>query len=273
LKEKATPVINKLEPTNEPGQKLRRARERLGLRYRDVEEASQRIAFRHRNDEFSIGLSRLADIENKGTVPSLYRLYSLCAIYRLDVRDVMTWYGVDLAQLPSDAASVPLSQTHSLSFGQPVLPDKSLPLDLDSSVDLARTSFLSRHIQRWGPVSAGLLAGLDLRRQRYGFIGTEDWSMYPILAPGSFVQIDDTKRKIVSEGWADEFERPIYFLEHRAGFRCCWVSEIDGFVVAHSHTASQTAPELFRVSEVDVIGQVVGVAMRFDQGKRRHTGS
>src|ERR1017187_7750585 len=73
----------------EPGQRLKRERERLNLRYRDVEQASQTIANRHENDGFIIALSRLADIENKGTVPSLYRLYSLCAIYRLDLKDVL----------------------------------------------------------------------------------------------------------------------------------------------------------------------------------------
>src|SRR5574341_364506 len=50
------------------GQKLKRARERLNLRYRDVEEASLRIAEKRGNGEFGIALSRLADIENKGTV-------------------------------------------------------------------------------------------------------------------------------------------------------------------------------------------------------------
>ena len=79
---------------DDPGQKLKRARERLNLRYRDVEEASVRIAERHANDEFSIALSRLSDIENKGTVPTIYRLYSLCAIYRLDFHEVLEWYGV-----------------------------------------------------------------------------------------------------------------------------------------------------------------------------------
>src|SRR5215467_14316229 len=67
-----------------PGGKLKRVRERLKLTYRDVEEASQQIARRRGNDEFVIALSRLADIENKGTVPTIYRLYTLCAIYRLD---------------------------------------------------------------------------------------------------------------------------------------------------------------------------------------------
>ena len=86
--------------TGEAGQKLRRARERLDLRYRDVEEASLRIAERHHNPEFSIALSRLADIENRGTVPTIYRLYSLVSIYNLDFSEVLRWYGVDLTALP-----------------------------------------------------------------------------------------------------------------------------------------------------------------------------
>ncbi|MDQ6700326.1 MAG: helix-turn-helix domain-containing protein, partial [Acidobacteriota bacterium] len=100
----------------EAGQKLKRARERLNLRYRDVEEASIQIANRHKNDEFIMALSRLSDIENKGTVPSLYRLYSLCAIYRLDIHEVLGWYGVDLSALPADAAAIEIEKTHMIGF-------------------------------------------------------------------------------------------------------------------------------------------------------------
>ena len=46
----------------EPGLRLKQIRERLGLRYRDVEEFSQQIADRHRNSEFLIPISRLSDI-------------------------------------------------------------------------------------------------------------------------------------------------------------------------------------------------------------------
>src|SRR5712672_2050096 len=89
----------------EAGQKLKRTRERLNLRYRDVEEASNQIAARHNNDEFVIALSRLFDIENKGTVPTIYRLYSLCTIYRLDLLEVLVWYAVDVGELPAEAAA------------------------------------------------------------------------------------------------------------------------------------------------------------------------
>src|SRR6266571_1549082 len=86
----------------EAGRKLKRVRERLRLRFRDVAEASSRIAARHGNDEFSIALSRLADMENKGTMPSVYRLYSLCAIYCLDLSEVLSWYGVSPSTLAAD---------------------------------------------------------------------------------------------------------------------------------------------------------------------------
>src|SRR5436305_14609743 len=116
---------------DEAGQKLKRARERLNLRYRDVEEASNQIAARHNNEEFIIALSRLSDIENKGTVPTIYRLYSLCAIYRLNLNDVLRWYSVDPAGLTGDSAAIQLSQTHMVGLAADTQGDVTLPLALD----------------------------------------------------------------------------------------------------------------------------------------------
>src|ERR1700730_16990382 len=99
-----------------PGEKLKRARERLKLTYRNVEEASHQLAHRRGNVEFAIALSRLADIENKQTLPTIYRIYTLSAIYRLDFQEVLRWYGVPLELLISDAAHIALNQTHPLQF-------------------------------------------------------------------------------------------------------------------------------------------------------------
>src|SRR3974377_1121728 len=114
LSRSATPA--KEITMDDAGQRLKRARERLSLRYRDVEEASLKIAARHKNDEFGVALSRLADIENKGTVPSIYRLYSLCAIYRLSLSDVLDWYGIPLGELATDATTVEVERTHEIGF-------------------------------------------------------------------------------------------------------------------------------------------------------------
>ncbi len=258
----------------EAGRKLKQARERLNLRYRDVEQASLRIAERHKNDEYAIALSRLADIENKGTVPSLYRLYSLCAIYRLDVSEVMKWYAVDLSQLAADAASVPHESTHAIGITPNEQGVIQVPLSLDPGLDMKKTTFLTRMIQRWGTLPLILLNGLDLKNHRYAFIGTEDWSMYPIIHPGSLVLVDETRRKIANSGWSNELERPIYFFEHRGGYLCGWASVEDGTLIVLPHPASTQAPSTFKyASEIDLIGQITGVAMRLDQGRRRRTRS
>jgi len=256
------------------GRKLKQTRERLNLRYRDVEQASQKIAELHGNNEFTVALSRLADIENKGTVPSLYRLYALCAIYRLDILEVMTWYGVDISRLPSDAASVELEATHALGFSTAERGVIQVPLSLDPGLDMKRTTFLSRMIQKWGTLPLILLNGLDLQNHRYAFIGTEDWSMYPLLHPGSLVLVDETRRKVATSGWMSELERPIYFLEHRRGHSCGWCSLKGDQLVLIPHPASEAEPQVYTYpQEIEVIGQVTGVAMRLSRGPRRRNHS
>jgi transcriptional regulator with XRE-family HTH domain len=253
----------------EPGQKLKKIRERLRLRFRDVEEASTRIAALHSNDEFVVALSRLADIENKGTMPSAYRLYSLCAIYRLDMSEVLSWYGVSLSTLPADAAVVQHTQTHLINF-RAEEGEIQVPISLDPGIDLSRTVFLSRLIQRWGTLPLMLFNNIDLRDFRYGLIGSEDWSMFPIIPPGALVVIDDTKRRIVNSGWISEFERPIYFLEHRDGYVCGWCALRDGIVMMQPHPASLYDPKSYRYpDEIEVIGQVTQVAMSLDPAHRR----
>jgi transcriptional regulator with XRE-family HTH domain len=255
------------------GQRLKSARERRNKRYRDVEEASLRIAERRKNDEFIIALSRLADIENKGTVPTLYRLYSLCVIYRLDINEVLEWYGVNLADMPTDSLNaVEIDRTHLIGFVPSPLGEVQIPISLDPGIDLRRTTYLSRMIQRWGRLPLALLNGLDLKNHRYGFIGSEDWSMYPLLQPGALVVIDETRRKVSESVWSNEFERPIYFFEHRKGYACCWCNLTDNHLVLQPHPASACSPEIYVYpEEIDIIGQVSGVAMRLEPGRRRRS--
>lgn len=254
----------------EAGQKLKRVRERLNLRFRQVEEASTEIAQQRGNDEFVVALSRLADIENKGTIPSIYRLYSLCAIYRLDLSEVLGWYGISLDLIPADAQVIEHERTHLVGF-RPEEGNVQVPIALDPGLDLTRTAFLSRLIQQWGTVPLTLLTNLDLRNYRYGFIGTEDWSMFPIIPPGSLVVIDDSKRRIASSGWSSECERPIYFLEHRDGYACGWCTLRDGTLILQPHPASNCDAESYAYpNEIEVIGQVTRVALSLETPRRRN---
>jgi transcriptional regulator with XRE-family HTH domain len=252
----------------EAGQKLKRVRERLRLKFRDVEEASARISARHGNEEFTVALSRLADIENKGTMPSLFRLYSLCAIYKIEMAEVLSWYGISLADLPGDAATVEHPRTHMVGF-QPEEGEVRVPITFDPGIDVSKTVFLSRMIQRWGTLPLMLFNNIDLKTYRYGLIGTSDWSMFPIIPPGSLVVIDDSKRRVVNSGWSTEFERPIYFLEHREGYICGWCTLREDRLIVQPHPASSCEPESYLYPmEIEVIGQVTRVAMSLGQNPR-----
>jgi len=251
-----------------PGEKLRKTRERLKLTYRDVEQASQQLARRRGSTEFLIPLSRLADIENGGRVPSLFRLYSLCVVYRLDFHEVLHWYGVPVEHLAADSLHIQLDETHPL----PSKTNGSVTIPNAGEIDLTKTTFLSHMIRQWGKTPLSFLNGLDVKQHRYGLVGLEDWSMFPILRPGSLVLIDEGRRKIARGGWNSEFDRPIYFLEHREGFACGWCTLESDRLIVQPHPASEKRPLFFRFpDEIDVLGQVTGVAMMLEANKRRHS--
>ena len=82
--------------------------------------------------------------------------------------------------------------------------------------------------------------------------------------------IDETQRRIATSGWTSELDRPIYFLEHRQGYVCGWCSLKDTQLIVLPHPASRRDPEVYSYpAEIELIGQVTGVAMRLDPGKRR----
>jgi len=89
--------------------------------------------------------------------------------------------------------------------------------------------------------------------------------MYPLILPGSFLQVDETKRKVLPGPWRSEYERPIYFMETRQGHLCSWCEQSNRTLTLISHPMSSVPTRtLFLGTDVEVLGQVVGVAMRLD---------
>ncbi len=87
--------------------------------------------------------------------------------------------------------------------------------------------------------------------------------MYPLLLPGSFVQVDESRDEVAEGTWRAEIERPIYFVETREGFQCCWCALRGDHIVLQPHPLSPVTPRVVRhPQEAEVIGQVVGIAMR-----------
>src|SRR5678816_2888079 len=217
------------------GLNLRGLRERLGLTMREVESASARIAERHGNEEFGVSPSRLSDIETKGLVPSIFRLYSLAIVYRSDLREILAWYGIDLSLSAADLQLnlPPKSHIEETLQGTAKV---AIPTRLDPSFDPRRSANLSRMVEQWGSVPLGYLANLSQDKYMYGYVGSEDFTMYPLLPPGTFLQVDEARNKIEQALWRSELERPIYFVETRDGYTCCWCSLKGNDIVPVSYT-------------------------------------
>lgn len=256
-----------------PGQRLRALREEFGLTIRDVENASTRIAARHQNDDFVIPLSRLSDIETKGIVPSIFRLYSLGVIYRRDLREFLAWYGVDLNSIGSDLSLIEPPRSHRAEALHAATMVR-VPIKLDPAFDAHKTTNFGRMIEQWGTVPLAYLADFTKTEFTYGYVGTEDFTMYPILLPGSFVQIDESKNEVVNGVWRSEYERPIYFVETREGYTCGWCALKKDQLILQPHPLSPVPVRILQhPREAEVVGQVVGMAMKLGDWRPCKSGS
>jgi len=247
-----------------PGERLKEIRVRLGITTRDVARLSAEIAAAENNPEFAISNPWLTQIENTDSVPSIHKLYSVSVIYRVKFTDLLLLYGVDLENTAKHQLTTKLKETHLAEVGV-YDNDRSIsfPVRFDVAFRIENTSLLGRMIEVWGEIPIGMIRHLDLRRHQYGYIGLADYTMYPLLRPGSFVQIDDRRTKIYNSGWHTEFERPIYFFELRKGYACSWCERQGRQLVLLPHPASGCSSKSLQYpDEVDILGQVVGIAMR-----------
>lgn len=237
-----------------PGLRLRQTRESLGLTYRDVEKASYQIAVNRGRSDFILHISRLADIENRGVVPSLHKLYSLAAILHLDPLEISNWYEAPLHETHQDGAAFPPPRTYLSQSRLPtVVPHNPESFPGSESTELLQTQPTAR-------MPLPQVQGTGKGHYLYGYVGLSDRRMVPLLRPGSTVLIDTHLRRIEDAEWSNEYDRPIYFVEIRNGYRCGWFQKDKSRLFMQPHTLSRCAPEAWETpDEAEVVGQVVGV--------------
>lgn len=259
--------------SKESGHKLREIRERLGMSTIQVEQQSRSIAGMEARKEFVVSTARLAQIENEGSVPSVFKLYSLSVIYRVRFSDLLKLFGLDLAKSP---VHLRLFQPVKTQLAQVEVADANtivtFPVRFDPSFDRRATQLLNEVVEAWGEIPLALLERLNPRQRLYGYVGSSDHTMNPLIRPGSFLVIDDQRCDVAAGGWASEFDRPIYFVELRRGYRCCWCQLESSSLMLVPHPLSGCKIEMLpHPDEAEVVGQVTGVAMRIAEtvGARR----
>lgn len=254
-----------------PGERLKELREHLGITTREVKEYSRKIATAQANPEFYISNAWLTDVETKDSVPSIYKLYSLSVIYRIKFVELLLLFGVDLERISSYQLAMPLQKTHLTNL-EVYDRDKTVtfPVRFNSKFNLDKTNLISRIVELWGEVPMSLIQHLDLRHHQYGFVGLQDYTLYPLVPPGSLVQIDDRMNRVTTSAWATEFDRPIYFVEFRDGYACSWCEQKENHLNLVPHPLSPCPIRTFAYpAEAEIVGRVTAIAMRIVHRQRR----
>ena len=264
--------MTELEVLRRAGAKLKKTRVRLGLSVREVERRSLALAAERQNRDFGLSKAWITDVEKGRFVPGTFKIVSLALIYRMTIAEIHPLYGIKPGDITKEQPLFRPPKTHLLPPADESVSDSdALPPDSDATLQLENTNLLSKLVDIWGDVPVPLLRHLDLRRSLYGYIGTKDRTMLPLISPGTFVQID-AKQTRVRKSWAKKgtvqspFARPIYFLDIRTGYACGWCQIEEGVLTLIPHPDSGEPTRTFRYpSEVEVVGRVTGIAMRIGE--------
>jgi transcriptional regulator with XRE-family HTH domain len=252
------------------GAKLRRIRVRLGLSARDVERLSMELAAERHNPYLSFSRTWITDVETGRFVPGSFKMASLAEIYGMDLAEIHKLYGVS-RDITKERPAFRPPKTHLLAPGEQPPEGAVATEDLSAEMRVERTNLLTGMVDIWGSVPVPLLRRFGLRQSLFGYIGTEDNSMAPLLPPGSFVQIDAKQNRIrkgpfKKSSSESHFARPIYFLDIRTGYACSWCELKDGVLTLVPHPDSGVETRNYRFpDEVSVVGRVTAVTMSIEE--------
>lgn len=249
---------------SEAGRWLKAARERLGLSTREVERLSRMLAERKRNQEYSISHAWLTDIENGTFTPGLYKLYTLSTIYQCSLDRVLALFGIRIGDLGAEQLRIPLPHTRLLE--QPFAGNnrpREIPVESVAGIRLTKTDLVSHMLFGLATLEATLFPRGRAEQAIYGYIGMEDFTLAPLIRPGSFVQIDSAQRTVEQAGWSGIFDRPIYFIELREEYACTWCEQREGHLILIPFPRPRRRIREVRFpADAEIVGRVTAVAMR-----------
>jgi transcriptional regulator with XRE-family HTH domain len=242
------------------GTRLRRIRTKWGLSLREIELRSLQLVRASGNPAYQISASWLARLEREEHELTATKLIALAAIYNLPYEEVL-------------GHPQPERRTANPSNAQ-WAPNATLLLHQGPLEERAKLILPDRFISVPPPEETALLPSLPgtspslLKRV---ILGRNDGALDPMIRAGSILQVHTQRRAIAPRtNWTHEFDRPIYLLLTRPGYRCGWC-ELDkksDWLTLLPHPLSHAISQRWRYKkEVEVVGQVVAVQMRLVPGE------
>jgi hypothetical protein len=230
----------------------------LGLSYKDVVMASERLARLHNNPGLRIGKSTLGNIIS-GSIrqPGTAKLDSLRVILNLSRAEMDAAIGLQPELRFNEQLEITRARTHEVPIDA-VTRQRwvKLPIVHDDT-DLEKTQMLKSH---WADVEVEYLGSFYPPHFAYVVIGEEDTNASPVAPPGSRLLVNKLLTEVHPAENVSFHERELFYVLTPRGFTCSYAETGPGDrIVLVPHPASGNVREEFHPEEIKIIGQVVGV--------------
>lgn len=256
------------QPTTALGKLILNAMKLLGLSYKDIVAASERLASVYNNPDMRVGKSTLGNIIS-GSIrqPGTAKLDSLRVILNLSRAEMDVAIGLQPERRFNEQLEMMRARTHELPIDAVTRQRRvKLPI-LRDDADLEVTQMLP---SRWADVEVEYLGQFYPPHLAYVVVGEEDRNASPIAPPGSRLLVNKLLNEVRPAENVNFYERELYFVRTPRGFTCMYAELVPGDrIVLIPHPASGKVREEFRRDEVEIVGQVVGVLYRRSSTKIR----
>src|SRR4029077_12397070 len=178
--------------------------------------------------------------------------------------EILALFGLNIADLGKERGLVTLPQTHlsrlPLVQSEPMIatsPKSPIRLPLE------QTNLVHRMFQGLGEMPVFLLQQAGPQALLYGYVGSDDYTLDPIIRPGAFVQIDPQQNRVTKDMWPSEYDRPVYFVELRDNRYACSWCEYEGsrLLLVPSPMSPVRIRSVRYPQDAEIVGRVTGIAM------------
>lgn len=235
---------------------LRHARTNAGLTLAEASGLSRRIAGFLHDEQYSISQSTLADFEARDTPPRhLPKVMTVCLAYGIAISDFLAAAGIPQGSLGHKA--VPGSLIDGWAGRRPRITEQEPGRIADTGLSDRIPWFLRDCLPELSTIARPSL------RDFFWVSGNQ--TFLPRYMTGSrAVLVNRRIKKPVRDRDLPGRQQPAYVLWHRRGsFLCACCSWEDDTLALYPESGSGT-PERIRRDDVDIIGQIVGVARYID---------
>jgi len=250
------------------GQRIRMARLRSGLHFREAASRSAIIARFLQDSRYLISAASLSDYE-KTNSPSrdIHKILSLCMLYALDLRTFLNWIGYRPDHSPEEA--IPDQYLPNREWTNMARPRERTAMTPGNRGVLKDILSRIEEVPYFMADSLSELTGLTSPSMRDIFwVARERLSYHPYLQGAVLLAVNRRMKRLPNLPSGPIVNQPLFVLSMRGGSYLCGRCTLEAdYIVLHPFANGFSEPKRFRNRvEAEILGKVVTIVRRFRSG-------